>query len=219
MSSGCGAPPQTVPAVPRRAVLLFVKYPEPGCVKTRLAATVGPERAAEIYRRLVAEVFARLPCDAEAIACFDPPERREEIEQWLRGIGGERALHFLPQSAGDLGARLAHAFEETFALGFQQIAGIGTDCVEIDAAIFSETWEALGTHEVVLGPSEDGGYFLIALAAATPALFEKIPWSSGGVFTETLARAASENLRVHRLPMRHDVDTEEDWRRAEQRLR
>ncbi len=205
--------------VTRRAILVFVKYPEPGLVKTRLAATLGAERAAEIYRRLVAEVLSRLPEDAEMIVCFDPEERREEIERWLNGIAAGKTMHFLPQCAGDLGARLSAAFAETFARGFQQIAVIGTDCVEIDAAIFTETWEALDTHDVVLGPSEDGGYYLIALTAPNPALFEKIPWSSGSVLAETLALAASGNLRIHLLPIRHDVDTEEDWRRAEQRLR
>ena len=205
--------------VTRRAILVFVKYPETGFVKTRLAATLGAERAAEIYRRLVAEVFSRLPEDEEVIACFDTAERRPEIERWLNGIAAGKAMHFLAQCAGDLGARLTAAFAETFARGFQQIAVIGTDCVEIDAAIFTETWEALDTHDVVLGPSEDGGYYLIALTAPCAALFEKIPWSSGSVLAETLARAASENLRIHLLPIRHDVDTEEDWRRAEQRLR
>ena len=202
----------------RRAVLVFVKHPEPGRVKTRLAATLGAEPAAEIYRRLVAEVFARLPDDAQAIACFDPPGRREEIERWLNRIAAGKALHFLPQAAGDLGARLTHAFAETFALGYGQVAATGTDCVEIDAPIFTEAWTALDTHDMALGPSRDGGYYLIALTAACAPLFENIPWSTGRVLAETLARAASKNLRVHLLPMRHDVDTEEDWRRAEQRL-
>ena len=78
-SSGCGKTWGSM----RRAILVFVKYPDPGRVKTRLAATIGTEQALEIYRRLVAEVFARLPDDAEWIVCFDPPERREEIERWL----------------------------------------------------------------------------------------------------------------------------------------
>ena len=205
--------------VTRRAILIFVKYPEPGLVKTRLAATLGAECAAEIYRRLVAEVFLRLPEDEDVIVCFDPAERREEIERWLNGIATGKRLHFLPQCVGDLGARLTDAFAETFARGFQQVAAIGTDCVEIDAAIFAETWTTLDTHDVAIGPSEDGGYYLIALTAPSPAIFEKIPWSSASVLAETLARAASENLRIHLLPILHDVDTEEDWRRAEQRLR
>ena len=202
----------------RRAIVIFIKHPEPGRVKTRLAATLGADRAAEIYRRLVAEVFARLPDEADLIACFDPPERRAEIESWLSSIASEKPLHFLPQTPGDLGTRLENAFAETFARGFDQIAVIGTDCPEIDPAIFHETWTALDTADVVLGPSEDGGYYLIALAAPCPALFQKIPWSTDRVLAETLALAAAENLDVHLLPTRCDVDTEEDWRNAERRL-
>jgi glycosyltransferase A (GT-A) superfamily protein (DUF2064 family) len=103
----------------RRAILVFVKYPEPGRVKTRLAATVGPERAAEIYRKLVSEVFARLPGDVEVIALLSiPAERRAECEVWLAG----RAAHFLSQANGDLGVRLATAFAEAFARGFARVA-------------------------------------------------------------------------------------------------
>lgn len=202
----------------RRAVLIFVKYPEPGRVKTRLAATVGAEQAAEIYERLVAEVFARLPDDAEVIVCFDPAERGGEIRRWIGGLTGKGPLRFLPQAAGDLGERLERAFAEAFALGFGQVAAIGTDCIEIDAPIFDETWTALGEHDVVLGPSEDGGYYLIALAAPCPPLFHGIAWSGASVLADTLARAAAAGLRVHRLPVRLDVDTEEDWRIARRRL-
>ena len=202
----------------RKAILIFVKHPEPGRVKTRLAATLGTERAAEIYRQLVAEVFSRLPDNAELIACFDPPERRAEIGLWLSSIASGKPLHFFPQTSGNLGTRLERAFAETFARGFDRVAVIGTDCPEIDAAIFHETWTALDTSDVVLGPSEDGGYYLLALAAPCPSLFQKISWSTGRVLAETRARAAAENLRVHLLPMRCDVDTEEDWRKAERRL-
>ena len=198
----------------RRAILVFVKYPEPGRVKTRLAATVGPERAAEIYRQLVAEVFARLPGEAEVIACFDPVERRAECEVWLAG----RAAHFLPQASGDLEARLVSAFAEAFARGFSRVAAIGTDCPEIDASLFTQAWNALETCEVVLGPSEDGGYYLVALRKPASPLFTSIAWSSANVLSQTLDRAAAANLRVHLLPKRHDVDTEEDWHRVGPRL-
>jgi rSAM/selenodomain-associated transferase 1 len=198
----------------RRAILVFVKYPEPGRVKTRLAATLGPGRAAEIYRQLVSEVFARLPEDAEVIACFDPAERRAECEKWLAG----RASHFVPQANGDLGVRLVSAFAEAFAQGFARVAAVGTDCPEIDASLFSQAWSALETCEVVLGPSEDGGYYLVALRKLAASLFNGIAWSSADVLSQTLDRAEAANLRVHLLPKRHDVDTEEDWRRAEPRL-
>jgi rSAM/selenodomain-associated transferase 1 len=198
----------------RRAILVFLKYPEPGRVKTRLAATVGPNRAAEIYRQLVSEVFARVSGDAEVFACFDPVERRAECEEWLAG----RAAHFLPQATGDLGMRLVEAFAEAFARGFSDVAAIGTDCPEIDASLFTQAWNALETHEVVLGPSGDGGYYLVALRESAPPLFSGIAWSSAQVLSQTLDRAAAANLRVHLLPKRHDVDTEEDWRQVRPRL-
>ena len=198
----------------QRAILVFVKYPEPGRVKTRLAATLGPDRAAEIYRRLVAEVFARLPGDVEVIVCFDPAERREDCEKWL----AEKATHFLPQTSGDLGNRLANAFVVAFARGFAHVAAIGTDCPEIDGFLFAQTWTALEKCEVVLGPSKDGGYYLVALREPAAPLFTDIIWSSPDVLSQTLARATAANLRVHLLPKRHDVDTEEDWRQIEPRL-
>ena len=202
----------------RRAVLVFVKYPEPGRVKTRLAATVGAERAAEIYRKLVAEVFARLPGGVETVVCFDPAERREDFMGWLTPLAPGRALHFLPQHAGDLGVRLDHAFAETFALGFERVAAIGTDCIAMDSAIFEETWTSLDERDVALGPSKDGGYYLIGLRAPCPALFRDIEWSTPRVLASTLARAGDAGMSIHLLPRLSDVDTEEDWRRAQQQL-
>ncbi len=198
--------------------MVFVKFPVPGRVKTRLAATVGAERAAEIYRAMVEIVFRKLPADFDVIVCFDPEVRRMEMGEWVSGLLPRRAVHFLAQCEGDLGLRLERAFTDVFALGFQEVAVIGTDCLDLDAAIFHETWAALADHDVVLGPSEDGGYYLIALTAPRPSLFAAIPWSTERVLVETQARAAAAGVRVHLLPTRFDVDTEEDWRRAEEKL-
>ena len=199
----------------RRAILLFVKYPEPGRVKTRLAATVGAEVAARIYRRLVAAVIELLPDEEELVVAFDPPEQRAEIVAWLgAALAGRRAV-FLPQAAGDLGARLEQAFAETFALGFENVAVIGSDCIELTPATFAATWQALGSHDAVLGPSTDGGYYLLALREPCAALFHGIAWSTETVRAETLARAHSAGLRVLELAELADIDTEADWRRAE----
>jgi rSAM/selenodomain-associated transferase 1 len=127
-------------------------------------------------------------------------------------------VHFLPQANGDLGVRLVNAFAEVFARGFSPVAAIGTDCPEIDAPLFSQAWSALETCEIVLGPSEDGGYYLVALREPAERLFAGIAWSSADVLSQTLDRAAAANLRVHLLPKRHDVDTEEDWRSVGPRL-
>jgi len=199
-------------------VLLFLKFPEPGRVKTRLARTVGPELAAAIYQRLVAAVIARVPSEMELVGLFDPPEKADEVEQWMRRMAPERSVKLVPQAAGDLGRRLEQAFAGAFAAGAETILVIGSDCVELDGAILAEAGQALAERDVVLGPSEDGGYYLIGLQAPHPELFAGIDWSTRQVLAQTLARAEMAGLRVHLLPKLWDVDTEEDWRRAESRL-
>ena len=202
----------------RRAILLFVKFPEPGKVKTRLAATVGPDAATEIYRQLVAEVCARLPEEGEEVmVMFAPAVQRSETEAWLRPqINGP--VSFVPQSDGDLGRRLDVAFADAFSSGCQQVLAIGSDCIELTPEIFREAWAALETNDVVLGSVSDGGYYLIGLKAAHPEVFSGIAWSTDAVLAQTERAAAASRLSVYRLPALHDVDTEDDWRRAQSRL-
>jgi rSAM/selenodomain-associated transferase 1 len=198
------------------AIVFFVKHPAPGCVKTRLAASVGAERAAKIYRELVEAIWQTLPRNAKVIVMFDPPERAKEITRWLAPHGDQS--DFIAQSRGDLGARLEDAFARAFALRPKRVAVIGSDCVELTPSIFDQAWAALETHDCAIGPTEDGGYYLLALRQPHPELFGGIAWSTDRVFAQTLARADAAGLRVHVLPKLHDVDTEDDWRRLERRL-
>ena len=193
----------------RRGILLFVKHPEPGKVKTRLAATLGPVRAAEIYRTLAEEVLRRVPADTEVLVLFDPPGKAAEIAAWLR----RPASALVPQVSGDLGVRLEAAFAEGFARGCDAVAAIGSDCVELTPAHFAEAWCALETHDAALGPTVDGGYYLLALRTPHPELFRDIAWSTDAVCRQTLERAEAAGLRVHLLPILSDVDTEEDLRK------
>ena len=191
-------------AAQSRAILLFVKYPEPGRVKTRIAASVGPEKAAGIYKELVARVWSQLPADAEIVVCYDPSGRGDEVRAWLPG-----AARYEPQVAGDLGVRLRAAVDGAFAHGATQVAVIGSDCVELTADVFAETWEALKRSEVVLGPTTDGGYYLVALRSPVTAIFENIRWSTEHTLADTMAQAGSAS--VHLLQRLNDVDTYEDW--------
>ncbi len=195
----------------RNAILIFLKHPEPGKVKTRLAATVGAERAAAIYRLLAREVFQRLPQDAEIIVMFDPPEREAEIRAWIHSIQPSHATQFVAQRGPGLGERLNHAFAQALAQGFQKVAAIGTDCIDLTPSLFAETWQALDQHDCVLGPAEDGGYYLIAMKALQVPVFEDIAWSTPSVYAQTLARLHEANLSFVSLPMLPDVDNESDW--------
>jgi uncharacterized protein len=198
-------------------ILLFVKNPLPGRVKTRLAATLGPEAAAAVYRLLVRRVVENLPLSADLVVVFDPPTEAVEIEGWIRGLTGERPVSFWGQAPGDLGERLREAFSRAFRAGYTRVAVIGSDCVDIPAEFFTEAWRQLSEQDVVLGPATDGGYYLMALKRDCPALFNEIPWSSEQVFALTCARARAESLGVATLPPLQDVDTESDWIRVRSR--
>lgn len=199
------------------AILLFVKWPEAGRVKTRIAATAGAVRAVEIYRELTAAVCARLPRDVTVIVMFDPPEASECVEEWLRPLLGERAS-FSPQASGDLGERLTRAFAEAFAAGFGPVSAIGSDCIDLEPELFRCVRDELKRADCAIGPSTDGGYYLIALAAPHAELFHDIPWSAPETLARTLARAREAGLGVHLLAEQSDVDTEADWKAVEPRL-
>ena len=187
-----------------RVILIFVKYPQPGTVKTRIAATVGDVRAAEIYRELVARVWAALPRDTPVTVCFEPSHRRAEVEAWLPG-----AARYEAQAAGDIGVRLQCAVASAFSRGCETVAVVGSDCVDITPEVFAEVWDKLRTHDLVLGPAHDGGYYLLGLNAPNPALFENIRWSTEHTLADTLARA--HDHRTHLLKPLADIDTHADW--------
>lgn len=201
-----------------RSVLVFLKQPTPGRVKTRLAVALGDEGAAEVYRRLVARVLENLAsADFDELrVMFDPPGAESGIREWLREMlpsaESGTAITFVAQSSGDLGDRLAAGFEQAFSDGADAVAAIGTDCVAIDADTFARCWRSLQDGaDAVFGPSEDGGYYLVATNSYQPTLFEKIPWSSEHTMARTLQRAEAGGLKAVQLQTLSDVDTVADW--------
>jgi uncharacterized protein len=194
-------------SVPSR-LLVFLKPPRPGAVKTRLAAALGPDAACAAYAELLETLLARLSALPGVQLCYAPPEAKSEIKPWLRP--GWTAC---PQTGGDLGARLQAAFSDHFKSDAQRVVIIGSDCPEVTAADIEDAWLALEAHDVVIGPALDGGYWLIGLRAPRPGLFTSMPWSTDRVFTETMCRARDDGLRVAVLRELADVDTIEDWER------
>jgi rSAM/selenodomain-associated transferase 1 len=191
----------------KRTILVFAKYPEPGRVKTRLAATAGPERAALFYRRWIGEVFAILQPlrgGVRLVCCYDGASR-ESFGDWE-----DLADDWWPQSQGDLGKRLAAGFQLGLAGGGSVIA-VGTDCLELDAALVRQGFELLRGHDVVFGPTPDGGYYLVGMSADRRELFESVRWSCSETLKDHLARCQERGWSCGLLPARHDIDTWEDW--------
>lgn len=188
-------------------LIVFLKAPRVGEVKTRLAADIGAQAATEAYRRLVQTVLRKIENLKHVELRFTPADAEREIRPWLNP--GWRAA---PQCEGDLGKRLHNAFENAFAGGAERVVIIGSDCPYLTAGDICTAWEKLRTFDLVLGPAGDGGYWLIGLRAPQPKLFEDIPWSSDEVLGQTLARAKALGLTIHLLRILGDVDTGEDWR-------
>ena len=192
--------------MPPNQLILLVKAPRPGLVKTRLAADLGPAEAASAYRTLVENLLHRLRDLPELELHFAPDDALQDIRQWLRN--GWTAK---PQCAGDLGHRLQTAFSDAFASGTQKVVIIGSDCPSVEPEDICAAWEGLSTQDVVLGPANDGGYWLIGLRQPREELFVNMPWSTPAVLQETLQRCLANGLQVLLLRELSDVDTKEDW--------
>jgi rSAM/selenodomain-associated transferase 1 len=188
-------------------LLVFVKAPRPGAVKTRLAKTIGAAAAAAAYRQLVATLLNQLHDLGGVEVCFSPDDAAGEVRHWLKD-----GWSCTPQGEGDLGRRMHSAFQRAFYAGAKRVVIIGSDCPAIGVGDIREAWGGLQTHDVVLGPAADGGYWLIGLRQPQPDLFGDVCWSTDNVFEETLRRAQRAGLSVQLLRELADVDTDLDWR-------
>lgn len=198
------------PGAPRR-VLLFGKVPRPGRVKTRLAPALGVGTAARLYRAFLDDTV-RLARASGA----------EQVELWLAGpregaeeVAGRHPDVRLRRQSGDgLGARLRHAFEAAFREGVGRAAVLGTDHPTLPPERIDEAFRTVESADAALGPTRDGGYYLLALArGAWPraaGLFREVPWSTGEVAEVTRRRAREEGLTLSSLPGWYDVDEPEE---------
>ncbi len=188
-------------------LIVFVKAPRPGTVKTRLAEAIGAESACAAYRRIVATLLSQLQSLNAVELCFTPDDAADQVRGWLKD-----GWNSSPQAQGDLGQRLQSAFARAFDTGAKRVVVIGSDCPAVTDKDILEAWEILRTADVALGPATDGGYWLIGLREVHPELFRGIPWSTEKVFAQTLERIRRSGLRVQLLRELTDVDTEGDWR-------
>ncbi len=194
------------------ALLIFARRPSPGRVKSRLSPFLSPQEAAELYDCMLRDVIAR-SAGLEIASRFLFYEDDEEAQGYFREIDDELLL--LPQEGAGLGERLSNAFDEAFRRGFRKVAVIGTDSPDLPVTFIREAFLQLesGEAELLFGPTEDGGYYLAAMAAPHPELFREMPWSTDRLLAASLQRAAKLGLRSALLPQWYDLDEPADLER------
>ena len=196
-------------------VVVMIKYPRPGRVKTRLAATVGEVHAVALYRCFVKDVLRTVDAvDAQTMLSIDPWTMRADFAAWL---GSEH--WFQPQVGADLGARMDDAFSRAFERGHDRVALIGSDLPDLPENRVLEAFRALSLHEVVLGPAHDGGFYLLGWSrrAFRPGLFAAISWSVPTVLAQCREALLRNSLEPCFLEPWFDVDVEEDLRKLVRR--
>ncbi len=199
------------------ALVIMVKQPAPGRVKTRLCPPLTPKQAADLYGCFLLDKIAQVGRVAAAAPylAYTPPE----AEGYFRDLS-RAAFSLVPQEGKDLGERLGHLSTRLLTSGHPGVVIIDSDTPSLPDGYLTESveWIANAQADAVFGPAEDGGYYLVGLRRPAPALFQGIAWSTAAVLKETLSKAAAAGFRVHLLPRWFDVDTGRDLARLRRHL-
>ncbi len=190
----------------QKALLIFIKNPQKGKVKTRLAATIGEEKALEIYQELMD--YTRTICeDVDTDRLLFYSQHIDTKDKWKTST-----FRKFVQEGKDLGQRMKQAFETAFdRYQYQQVIIIGSDCAELTSTQINTAFEQLKTHDVVIGPARDGGYYLLGMNQFLPSIFDNKTWSTPNLLKETLTDLDTQKHSYHFLPELNDIDTEADW--------
>ena len=191
------------------ALIVFAKQPEPGAVKTRLTVTLTPEEAARLYEAFLRDALNQYQAlDVDVRLYFSPPVESIPEDLIPEGV----SLH--EQQGPGLGARMKIAFVESFAEGYEKLVIIGTDHPTLPTAFIEQAFEALEQpFSICIGPSDDGGYYLLGMNDFYPEVFHDMRYSHADVFEQTLERAGRTAAHLTLLPPWYDVDTPDTLRR------
>lgn len=184
-------------------LIIFVKNPVKGQVKTRLASDIGTEAALGVYLQLL-ELTRHV---ADQVACTRHVFYSNEIEDdhW-----DEDRFNKHTQEGVDLGERMKKAFETVFSLGAKKAVIIGSDCPQITPTIIEQAFSTIEDVDVAIGPAQDGGYYLLGMKKPQPFLFDGKQWSTASVFADTITDIANSGLTFFELPMLSDLDNASD---------
>ena len=186
-------------------LIIFVRNPVLGKVKTRLAITMGEEKALNIYGQLLQHthhITQNLSCHKLVFYA----DYINENDFWENEIYQKEL-----QEGDDLGARMTNAFSTLVAKGYTGICIIGSDCMELTTGVIEKAFYQLRNYDAVLGPSLDGGYYLLGMNRMIPGIFENKNWSTDEVLSTTVKSITDNGLSYFLLPALSDIDTKEDW--------
>lgn len=185
----------------KNLLIIFVKNPELGKVKTRLAKSIGDHAALNIYKKLIStteKATSKLKADRHI---------------YFSGVISNEYWKLdskTTQQGVDLGERMLNAFKNGFSKSYDRVILIGSDLPEISEEIINNTFSKLEENEVVFGPSEDGGYYLVGMSNLHECVFENKPWSTMTLLKETLAELKQKNVDVSLMETLNDIDTFDD---------
>ena len=186
------------------ALIIFVKNPLPGRVKTRLAATMGDDKALRVYLALldrIRQVTMHLPYKKYLYYS----DFMEELDEWPTAHYAKKVQH-----PGDLGERMSRAFAEVLPTCGSAVI-VGSDVPGITGGIIGEAFDKLTDCDFSIGGTEDGGYYLLGMSAYEPAVFQGVEWSTPEVFRQTMGIMEGLGKTCYQLPILPDIDHEEDW--------
>ncbi|GAA0879701.1 TIGR04282 family arsenosugar biosynthesis glycosyltransferase [Algoriphagus jejuensis] len=189
----------------KAGLIIFQKNAIRGHVKTRLATSVGDDHALEIYNWLTTythQIAQQVKVDRYLFYSDFVPELAEDCKN---------DYQFELQSGSNLGDRMHNAFKKLFENGYSNVVIIGTDCADLEISDLNDAYMALSHSDLVIGPANDGGYYLLGMSGYHPEVFDEIPWSTSKVLELTLDIANKLGLDYEFLNIRSDIDTFEDW--------
>ena len=186
----------------KNALIILTRNPELGKVKTRLAKTVGDKAALEIFKILISnivEVSEKVIADKYVFYS----ENIQENDAWNEGVFRKKLQH-----GNDLGKRMKNAFDQLFMVGYQNVVIVGSDIYELTSQDIEDSFLSLETNDVVIGPAEDGGYYLLGMKKMKKEVFENKNWGTNSVFEDTMDDLKNE--KVYLLAVKNDVDVYDD---------
>jgi rSAM/selenodomain-associated transferase 1/rSAM/selenodomain-associated transferase 2 len=189
------------------SIIIFARYPIEGKVKSRLASTIGNRHAKEFYKMISEKIINETKLIRNSykyVFCSEKAEK-EMVKKWLG-----RSFLYSYQEGNDLGERMTNAFRKVFSHGAKKAIIIGTDIPDLSSEIIKKAIKKLDKTDLVIGPSKDGGYYLLGMKKFSPALFKDIEYGTSNVLAETISKAEKLNLTYFTLELLQDIDTEED---------